>query len=140
MPKKCEHCGSLLDEQQPVCGICKVDSAADKNLAALVKKEEKKVNYYRRALYIVALLTIAGGCGGIIHDLPQFFETPWNFNIPFQVFGMIVNVFYLVYGVSLMNQMRFCYIPGIILYGVSIVLGLLSLNIVVVIANILFLS
>jgi hypothetical protein len=73
MSKKCKYCYSTLKEGQPVCNICKIDSTKDRGQ---LTKEEKKINYYCRALYTIASLTVLGGIVGLIGTVPQFFETP----------------------------------------------------------------
>jgi hypothetical protein len=137
MPKRCKYCYSTLIDQQAVCGICKIDST---KVRSQLTKEEKKINYYCRALYTIASLTVLGGIVGLIGTLPQFFETPWDFNVPFQIFDLIVDALILGYGIALMNYRRFCYIAGIIIYSVSIFLSLISFNIITLLLGILFLS
>jgi hypothetical protein len=137
MPRKCKYCYSTLKEQQPICSVCKIDSTKDKSL---LTKEEKRINYYCRAIYTIASLTVLGGIVGLIGTLPQFFETPWDFNVPFQLFDLVVDGFLLAYGISLMNYKRFCYIAGIAIYSLSIILNLVSFNIIGLLLSILFLS
>ncbi|MDD5756952.1 MAG: hypothetical protein PHR23_06710 [bacterium] len=137
MSRKCKYCYSALKDGQSVCSVCKIDSTKDKSQ---LTKEEKKINYYCRALYTIASLTVLGGIVGLIGTVPQFFETPWDFNVPLEVFDIIIDCLILAYGISLMNYKRYCYIAGIIIYGLSIVLSLISINIITLLLGILFLS
>ena len=140
MKKKCKYCFSALSEQDSICKVCKIDSVKNKKE---ITKEEKKVAYRCRAIYIVAFLAIIGGILGILSSLALIPVLINKFTVDMLIFfflHFVPAVAFLYFGFSARKYKRWCYVGGIILYSFAIIMGLLTRQLFMVIFGILFLS
>ncbi len=147
MDKKCKYCFSPISEQSSTCSICKIDATKPKNS---LTKDEKKVAYYSRAIYLVGFLAIVGGIIGIIASIATLLTILTTFvssslpaniiNLVLALINMSLAISFLIFGLAVRKFKQWCYIGGIILYAIAIILGVLTRAPAVVVFGILFLS
>ncbi|MFC1576350.1 hypothetical protein ACFL3J_01620 [Candidatus Omnitrophota bacterium] len=146
MPKRCKYCFSRLNEKDPVCSVCKIDSAkAKKDLT----KQERKVSYLCRTLSLMGFLAIVGGAFGIITFLPyakfilqgevEIIGNPDPYSVFYLLSSFVLSVIFIIFGLALRRYKKWCYIGGIIIYAFFVLLHLPGLNVVPLLIGALFL-
>lgn len=137
MSKKCKYCYRALKEGVSVCGVCKIDSTKDKKT---ITKEEKRASYYCRTLYVIGSLAALGGIIGFISILPLLSKPSIEGEMPWIVTNFILAVIFVFFGLSLIRYKKWCYIGGIVLYSIAIMINLIQPNPLKIIFGILFLA
>lgn len=138
MAKKCKYCYSAMNTQDVICNFCKIDTGKNKKD---LSKEEKKIVYYCSAINIVAFLAILGGVFGVIKCIGVFSGlSPKSIPIIAVIIDSIFACLFIIIGFSLKTYQKWAYIGSIVLFGLMIFVGILSLDIIVILVGILYLS
>jgi hypothetical protein len=138
--KKCKFCFATDPESESACGICKIDFSKQKQE---LSPEEKKRAYYCRAMRIVGFLSMIGGIFLFIGSLLLLFSPAKQSKVASPIIApltLVLSILYLIFGYSLRRFKKWCFYGSIGIYGSSILMNLLSFNIMAVLINILFLS
>lgn len=146
MAKKCKYCFSLLGEHDPVCGVCRIDPARDKKS---LDKGEKKIAYWCRSLYTIGFLSIVGGIIGFLgsigvlaslltgNTMGLFVSVQYAY--VYTIVTMVLAVAFFFFGLALRKHKTGCYVAGIILYSITIIIGVVDRNPIQILFGILFL-
>ena len=143
---RCKYCFTKLREGNSVCGVCKIDFAKDKKD---LTKEEKKIAYWCRTLYIIGFLAIVGGAFWVFLLLPyvvfairgetEHLGRPGLFWYVYTISTFILSIVFIFFGIALRRYKRWCYVGGIILYSLLIVLHIPGMNIIAILVGAFFL-
>ncbi len=146
MAKRCKYCFSKLSGGSSVCGVCKIDSAKSKKD---LTKEEKKIAYWCRTLYIMGFLAIVGGAFGafllfpyvvlIIRGETEHLGRPGLFWYFYTISTFILSIVFIFFGIALRRYKKWCYVGGIILYSFFIMLYFPGINVIAILAGAFFL-
>jgi hypothetical protein len=140
MAKRCRYCFSALKEGSAVCGVCKIDSAKDRNT---LTREEKTVSYFCRTLHLMAFLAALGGILGLVGSLAAIFRpipgVPKPIYFIFVAINLVLAILFIVFGISLARYKKWCHTGGIVLYSLAIGMNLMQMNLIGVLFGALFL-
>lgn len=138
MAKKCKYCFMPIETSSTVCGVCKIDSTKEKRL---LSKEEKKVAYYCRAIYISGFFAALGGILGILGSVGTFAKGSLSVSsFMLILINLILAIAFLIFGLEVRKFKPWCYAGGIVLWTIAIIMGLLSKALPTIVFAILFLS
>lgn len=146
---KCKFCFTKLPQGSSKCSICKIDVKKEKTA---LSPDEKKIAYQCRTLHLIGFLAILGGIIGIAGSTISFLAlrqllASASQKIPaasltihaLLIVNILLVVYWIVFGLALVRLKRWCYVGGIILYSLSIIMNLVSLNLIAILFSILFL-
>ena len=138
MSKKCKYCYTKNNDESISCSLCKIDLNKGKKE---LTKEEKKIWYHCRTLNIIAFFAALGGVFGAVGSIAAIagLTKEGKGSVMGIVVSLVLAVSFFIFGVSLSRYKKLCYLGGIILYSLAIVLNLYLLNIIPLLFSILFL-
>ncbi|MBL7157082.1 MAG: hypothetical protein ISS92_02840 [Candidatus Omnitrophica bacterium] len=141
MGKRCKYCLKPLEETSDVCAFCKIDNTKSKRD---LEKHEKLVAYFCRGIRVIGFLVILYGILMTFSFVGLLLPTIGKNMIttPVIVFASIMSlfgIFSIFLGVGLRRYYKWSFWGGAILFSLSLILSILSLNIIGILFNGLFL-
>ncbi|MBL7157070.1 MAG: hypothetical protein ISS92_02780 [Candidatus Omnitrophica bacterium] len=141
MIKRCKYCLKPLKETSDICTFCKIDNKKSKRDLA---KHEKLVAYFCWGIRIIGFLVTLYGILMALSFVGLLLPTIGK-NItttPVVVFACTMSlfgIFSIFLGVGLRRYYKWSFWGGAILFSLSLILSVLSLNIIGLLFNSLFL-
>jgi len=138
MARKCKYCYTKANDNDTLCSICKIDINKDKKE---LTKEEKKLWYCCRTLSLIGFLAALGGLIGVVGAIVASVGLAGDGknSLIIVIINLILGIAFFIFGISLSRYKQWCYYGGIVLYSLSIILCIVSFNIIAALFSGLFL-